>query len=745
MLRLSVSLPRGAFRGGFPLVTRRWATEVPINRLRNIGISAHVDSGKTTLTERILYYTGKISKMHEVNGRDGVGAVMDSMKQERQRGITIKSAATFSTWKECWLNIIDTPGHIDFTVEVERSLRVLDAAVLVICAVGGVQSQTITVDRQMKRYDIPRIVFINKIDRKEAKDVNDLVVSLNDKLGLNLALVSIPDGYGFSPTGCNGTVDIIRRKHISYQGDQGNEIIESEVPEHLIKEVESARTTLIEKLADIDDVVGDKFLEDEEPTVEEIQSAIRQGVIDRKFYPVFVGTAKANIGIQPMLDGVNKYLPDPTEVENRGIVVEEDVEETVVLKNDPKDDLVAMAFKLEQREGKNLAYVRVYQGTLKKGDTVRLAPRGSANWKDAKTGKVVRLVRIHSDEIEDVDRIRCGEIAAIEGIDCASGDTLVNAKQKTIISCESIFVPEPVISIQLIPKSQGKIQDLLAQLKKFEKEDPTFRMNIDSETNELTISGMGELHLEIFIDRLKDLGIDVDKTPPFVQFREYLPCKDGIEYEYRHKKQTGGRGQFAQFCGSLSNLEIELSSRETGDMSVCLNKQPRPILPANFMQSIQKSFKEIIAKGPLLGLPVWGLQMTVTGGQTHEVDSSDAAFNIAVKDFITEKFAQEKGHLLEPVMSVEAVGPKDSDRAIADCLCQRNGDVLKQERGPVDCTIIAEVPLRNMFGFIGDLRSVTAGTGEFTMEYSHHKPVMFHESQQIIADRKKDLLERKKR
>eukprot|EP01060_Flectonema_neradi_P002925 TRINITY_DN1182_c6_g1_i1.p1 TRINITY_DN1182_c6_g1~~TRINITY_DN1182_c6_g1_i1.p1 ORF type:complete len:749 (+),score=173.19 TRINITY_DN1182_c6_g1_i1:38-2284(+) len=746
MLRVSVSLTRGTFKGAFhPFASRRWATEVPIERLRNFGISAHVDSGKTTLTERILYYTGKIGKMHEVNGKDGVGAVMDSMKQERQRGITIKSAATFSTWKDCWLNIIDTPGHIDFTVEVERSLRVLDAAILVVCAVGGVQSQTVTVDRQMKRYNVPRLIFINKIDRKESKPVNETIDALNARLGLNSALVVIPDGYGSSVNGCEGVIDIIRRKHLRFEGESGNLVVESDIPDNMKDITEETRLTLVEKLADVCDVVGDKFLEDEEPTIEEIDAAVRKGVLDRSFYPVYVGSAKANIGVQPLLDGVNRYLPSPPEVENRGIVVNDEKEETVVLNNNPKEDLVAMAFKLEEREGKNLAYVRVYQGTLKKGDTVRLAPRGSANWKDAKTGKVGRLVRVHSDAVEDVERIRCGEIAAVEGIDCASGDTLVNAKQKTLISCESIFVPDPVISIQLIPKEQGKIHNLLAALKKFEKEDPTFRKEIDPETNELTIAGMGELHLDIFIDRLKDQGILVDRGPPFVQFREYLPIDGEREYDYRHKKQTGGRGQFAQFSGVLRNNDVELSSSNDTEKSSCINDQPRPILPMGFVQSIKKAFGQITEKGPLLGLPVWGLEMTITGGQTHEVDSSDAAFNIAVKDFITQQFLENKGHLLEPVMTVEVVGPNGSARNINDLIMARHGEVTKTVAGEVDSVLHAEVPLRHMFGFISELRSATSGSGEFSMEYSHHIPVPHHESVKIIADRKADLAAKENR
>eukprot|EP01064_Diplonema_japonicum_P000984 TRINITY_DN1064_c1_g1_i2.p1 TRINITY_DN1064_c1_g1~~TRINITY_DN1064_c1_g1_i2.p1 ORF type:complete len:763 (+),score=268.33 TRINITY_DN1064_c1_g1_i2:50-2290(+) len=722
----------------------RWISELPTEKLRNFGVSAHIDSGKTTLTERILFYTGKIAKMHEVNGKDGVGATMDSMKQERERGITIKSAATFSTWKDCWLNIIDTPGHIDFTIEVERSLRVLDGAILVVCAVGGVQSQTVTVDRQMKRYDVPRVVFINKLDRKESKEVEHTTQELRKKLGLNAALVQIPNGYGSSPLGVEGVIDIINMKQMQFKGYGGTEIEESEVPAELMEKAQEARTKLIECLADVDETIGDKFIEEVEPTVEEIHAAIRKGTIERTFCAVLIGTAKGNIGVQPLLDAVNNYLPHPGEIENRGIVVNKDgCESSIVLHNDPKKDLVAMAFKLELRAGKLMSYVRVYQGTLKKGDTVRLAPRGSANWKDAKTGKVQKLVRVHSDTVESVDKMKCGEICAVEGIDCASGDTFVNAMQKTLISCESIFVPDPVISIQVNPKNLGQMQDLIAALKKFEKEDPTFKVSVDLETRDLSMSGMGELHLDIFVQRLKEDGIDVTTGAPFVQFREYLPCGDGLDFEYRHKKQSGGRGQFAQLSGSLSNLDVSLSSKDAEEKSEFRNDIVGAILSENYCKSVGKAFSEMMEHGPLLGAPVWGLSMSLSGGQSHEVDSSDFAFNLATKDMLREMFQKHNAVLLEPVMLVETTAPSEANSDIMSALNQRGGNLKETKVGLVDSAIISEVPLRKMFGFISELRSMTKGMGDYSMEYSHHVEVPHYESVKIIEDRKEELSKRK--
>ncbi|KAJ9460828.1 Elongation factor G [Diplonema papillatum] len=721
-------------------VSVRFATDVPTEKLRNFGISAHVDSGKTTLTERILFYTGKIEKMHEVNGKDGVGAVMDSMKQERERGITIKSAATFSMWKDCWYNIIDTPGHIDFTVEVERSLRVLDGAVLVVCAVGGVQSQTLTVDRQMKRYGVPRIIFINKLDRKEAVSVNGTVADLGKKLGLNAALIQLPHGYGKDPLGVQGVVDVITQKLLTFEGPAGIDVKESEVPAELRAEAAEKRAELIEILADLDEGIAEKFLNDEDPTEEEIHAAIRKGVVERTFAPVLVGAAKSNVGCQPLLDAINRYLPHPGEIVNKGIVINDDVESHVVLENDEKKDLVAMAFKLEVRGTKLLTYIRVYQGVLKKGDTVRLAPRGSSNWKDAKTGKITRLVRVHSATEEPVDKIRCGEICAVEGLDCSSGDTLVNASQKTLVSCESIFVPDPVISIQVHPRSQMQMQDLIAHLKKFEREDPTFRMGVDPETKDLSMSGMGELHLDIFVQRLQEAGIEVTTGQPFVQFREYLPIETET-FDHRHKRQSGGRGQFAQLSGVLSRLPISLSSKDNAPKTEFANDIVGGILPENYVKSIQKAFNEMMANGPLLGVQVWGLKCSLTGGMTHEVDSSDFAFNIATKDMIREKF-EKSGLLLEPVMNVEVVVPNASTSEIVGMLTTRMGDVKELKQGVVETTVTADVPLRRMFGFISDLRGCTKGLGDFTMEYSHHIEVPQYESATIIEDRKAELAKR---
>ena len=548
-------------------VFARYASAIPLEKLRNFGVSAHIDSGKTTLTERILYYTGKIDKIHEVRGKDGVGAVMDSMKQERERGITIKSAATFAQWGETYFNIIDTPGHIDFTVEVERSLRVLDGAILVVCAVGGVQSQTITVDRQMKRYNVPRVVFINKLDRKESKDVKITVSDLNHRLGINSGLVTIPNGYGHSPLGCEGIVDIIDQEYVTFEGPNGVDVTRSsDIPADIKEEVDETRALLIEKLAEVDEELGEKYIMEEDITPADIKAAIRRTTIARTFCPVYCGSAKGNFGVQLVLNAVAEFLPNPTEVPNYGIIVKDGEEEQVTLKSDPKEDLIAMVFKLDIVNNKTLAYVRVYQGTLKKGDTVRIAPRGSANWKEAKTAKISKLVKLHSNNFIEVDKVPAGEIAGIEAFECASGDTLVNAMSKTMTSCESIFIPVPVISATLFPQQISDLQNLLAKLKRFEKEDPTFQCAIDHETKDITISGMGELHLDIFVQRLmSEENIAVRVGEPFVQYREYLPASEGdeIKFDYRHKKQSGGRGQFAQMSGYMTRSASELSTKDT--------------------------------------------------------------------------------------------------------------------------------------------------------------------------------------
>eukprot|EP00756_Hemistasia_phaeocysticola_P034007 Hpha_TRINITY_DN16499_c0_g2::TRINITY_DN16499_c0_g2_i1::g.159281::m.159281/K02355/fusA, GFM, EFG; elongation factor G len=722
---------------------RRFAGDTNLEKLRNFGISAHIDSGKTTLTERILYYTGRINKIHEVKGKDGVGATMDSMAQERERGITIKSAATFTQWKDYWFNIIDTPGHVDFTVEVERALRVLDGAILVVCGVGGVQSQTITVDRQMRRYNVPRVCFINKLDRKEAKAVQTTVKDLNQRLGLQGALVQIPIGYGSSAHGVEGVVDLIRMKKLTFEGDMGRDVVESEVPAEMLDEAKEARQVLIERLADLDETVGDRFLSEEEPTEDEINSAIRKATIARDFVPVFVGTAKGNVGVQPVLDGVGKYLPNPGEVKNTGIVVEGGEEKQVELYSDPKKDLVVMAFKLEVNGGKTLSYCRVYQGTLRKGDTVRVAPRGSANWKEAVTAKVTRLARMHSNKMEDVASIPAGEICAIEGVACSSGDTLINANQRTLVSCESMFVPEPVISLQVFPKDVTRLQDLLNLLKRFEREDPTFRTQVDPETKDLTVSGMGELHLEIYLDRIRtEFGIDNYSGQPFVQFREYLGATH--DFDHRHKKQSGGRGQFAQLSGRLELKEdAVMSSKDTGAKNEFKNELIGSDLPENFQKSIIKAFNEVCEAGPLLGAPVWGLRFILQGGQIHEVDSSDFAFNIATKDMLTNAFEEKQGTLLEPVMFTEVTVPSEYTSDVLGSLTQRQADVKETHAGMVDTTIEADVPLRQMFGFVSELRGATKGMGEFSMEYSHHTEVPHYEATEIIKKRRAEMLKRK--
>ncbi|KAG7471081.1 hypothetical protein MATL_G00120670 [Megalops atlanticus] len=486
---------------------------IPNERIRNIGISAHIDSGKTTLTERILYYTGRIAEMHEVKGKDGVGAVMDSMELERQRGITIQSAATYTMWKQHNINIIDTPGHVDFTIEVERSLRVLDGAVLVLCAVGGVQCQTMTVNRQMKRYSVPFLTFINKLDRLGANP-NRALQQMRTKLNHNAAFVQIPIGLEGN---LQGIIDLLEERSMYFEGPFGQSIRYDEIPADMRAEASDRRQELVECVANADEVLGEMFLEERVPTVDDLKAAIRRATLQRSFTPVMVGSALKNKGVQPLLDGVLEYLPDPTEVKNYAIINEEDSSEASKILMDPtRDDshpFVGLAFKLEAGRFGQLTYIRVYQGCLKKSEYIY-------NTRTGKRVRVQRLVRLHSDQMEDVEAVYAGDICALFGIDCASGDTFT-ARTSANLSMESIHVPDPVISMSMRPSNKNDLEKFSKGINRFTREDPTFRVIFDTESKETIISGMGELHLEIYSQRLeREYNCPCVMGKPKVAFRE---------------------------------------------------------------------------------------------------------------------------------------------------------------------------------------------------------------------------------
>uniref|UniRef100_A0A671VVC0 G elongation factor mitochondrial 1 n=1 Tax=Sparus aurata TaxID=8175 RepID=A0A671VVC0_SPAAU len=548
----------------------------PNERIRNIGISAHIDSGKTTLTERVLYYTGKIAEIHEVKGKDGVGATMDSMELERQRGITIQSAATYTVWKNHNVNIIDTPGHVDFTIEVERALRVLDGAVLVLCAVGGVQCQTLTVNRQMKRYNVPFLTFINKLDRMGANPSRALQ-QMRTKLNYNAAFVNMPIGLEGN---MRGIIDLVEERSMYFEGPFGQNIRYDEIPADFRAEAADRRQELVECVANADEFLGEMFLEEKIPTNDDLKAAIRRATVQRLFSPVLVGTALKNKGVQPLLDAVLDYLPNPTEVKNYAIHNDEDSSTTSKIEMDPTRDAsnpyVGLAFKLEAGRFGQLTYVRVYQGCLKKGEYIY-------NTRTSKKVRVQRLVRLHADQMEDVDEVYAGDICALFGIDCASGDTFTS-KTSANLSMESIHIPEPVISMSIKPTNKNDLDKFSKGINRFTREDPTFRVQFDTESKETIISGMGELHLEIYSQRMeREYNCPCVMGKPKVAFRETITSP--VSFDFTHKKQSGGSGQYGKVIGVLEPLEPEdFTKLEFEDQTIGTN------VPKQFVPAVEKPY-----------------------------------------------------------------------------------------------------------------------------------------------------------
>lgn len=671
-----------------------------MDKVRNIGISAHIDSGKTTLTERILFYTGRIHAIHEVRGKDGVGAKMDSMDLEREKGITIQSAATYCQWKENQINIIDTPGHVDFTIEVERALRVLDGAILVLCGVAGVQSQSITVDRQMRRYNVPRLAFINKLDRSGANPWR-VIEQLREKLRLNARAVQIPIGLEDK---IEGLVDVISMKAHIFSGENGEKIEEKEIPSHLQEEAKKIREELIGALADVDENIADKFLMEQPLTEAEIRAAIRKATIALKFVPVFMGSAYKNKGVQLLLDGVGHYLPNPQEVENVALD-QSKAEERVVLSSDEDKPLVMLAFKLEDGRFGQLTYMRIYQGCVKKGDFI-------VNAATRKKVKVPRLARMHSNEMEDIDSASAGDIIAMFGIDCASGDTFTDGTVNFTMT--SMHVPDPVISLAVAPKDKSSDANFSKALNKFTKEDPTFRVTRDEESNETIISGMGELHLEVYVERMKrEFNCAVITGNPQVAFRETITKH--ADFVSVHKKQTGGAGQYAKIGGFIEPMEFEENKVYEFVDDIVGGSIPREFIPA-----CDKGFQEQLKKGNLIGFPVVGVRACINDGAYHAVDSSEMAFRLCAMAAIREVYAKASPVVLEPIMKLEVSVPEEFQGAVTGQVNQRRGLVQGTQNTEAYVIIEAEVPLMEMFGYSTVLRSATQGKGEFTMEFSRY-------------------------
>jgi len=689
-----------------------------LKRVRNIGISAHIDSGKTTLTERILYYTGRIHAIHDVRGKDGVGAKMDSMDLERERGITIQSAATHCSWgpedDRHHINIIDTPGHVDFTIEVERALRVLDGAVLVLCSVAGVQSQSITVDRQMRRYNVPRLAFVNKCDRQGANPFR-VCDQLREKLNHNSVMIQIPIGLEEKH---EGVVDLVTMRAFRFFGDNGEEIVESDIPEELVAVANERREIMLDAVSLYSDELMEAMLE-ETVTPELIHDAIRKATISMNLTPVLLGSAYKNKAVQKLLDAVVAYLPAPMDVKNEGIDLDKegtDDERRLTIPSDISGPFVALAFKLEDGRYGQLTYLRIYSGTLRRQDTIE-------NVRNNKRVKVGRLVRMHSDDMEEIEDACAGDIVAIFGVDCFSGDTFTDSKVNYAMT--SIHVPAAVISLTITPKDTKAQQNLSKAIARFAKEDPTFRVATDEETGETIISGMGELHLDVYIERMKrEYKAEVITSPPRVAYRETITRR--ADFDYTHKKQTGGSGQYGRVAGWMEPVE--------GVDYEFVDDIKGGLIPREYIPSCDKGFRSMIDKGGLIEAPVTGVRVGINDGAFHAVDSSDMAFQAAAKGAWRSAYLSAKPVVLEPIMKVGVEGPTEFQGAMIGTLNQRRGVILGMTEADGYCQIEAEVPLSEMFGYSNALRSCTQGKGEFSMEFGRYDRVPTSVQEQIVKE-----------
>ena len=684
-----------------------------LNDLRNIGIFAHIDSGKTTLSERILYYAGRIHRMQEVHCE---GATMDHMDLERERGITITSAATSVDWKGATINLIDTPGHVDFTVEVERSLHVLDGAVLVLCAVGGVQAQSLTIDRQMRRYRVPRLAFINKMDRAGA-DPHGVTEQLRAKLGCDAAMMQIPIG---AEAGFRGVVDLVSQEALYFDGPVGQHVRREPIPAEMADEALRARRKMLEALSMYDDELMELLLSDEEVPEPLIHRTIAAAVTRLEFTPVFLGSAFRNKGVQPLLDAMVRYLPSPPQ-STATAFTHGNPDQKFALRCDPRAPAVAMAFKIVEDPYGALTFMRVYQGTLVKGGSY-------FNQRTGRKARLSRIVRMHADQREDIDEAAAGDIVAVLGVDCASGDTF--ASEPRYCTLDSMYVPEPVIHMSVAPAARDGADRLGKALRQFRCEDPTFRVTNDRETGETLIAGMGELHLEIYVQRIsREFGVEVEVGRPKVNYRE-APTRPA-DFNVRHRKQTGGSGQYAHIIGTLDVLSHDADETFLFEDRVTGGRIPKEYIPA-----VEKGFRRGILKGPVAGYPVVGLHVKLDDGSYHEVDSSEMAFKTCARTAMREAFPRTRPVLLEPVMKIEIECPTQFRGAVVGNLTARRAVVHATELlGPIT-RIEGEVPLSETFGYSTTLRSLTQGQGTFTMEFARYKRLPSSLAEEVIADRK---------
>ncbi len=713
-------------------------------KTRNIGISAHIDSGKTTLSERILFYCSKIHKIEDVKG-GGAGATMDHMELEKEKGITITSAATTVEWmgidkkgikyaegdeKNIKINLIDTPGHVDFTVEVERSLRVLDGAILVLCSVAGVQSQSITVDRQMKRYRVPRLAFLNKMDRMGANPYNG-VKALKEKLNHNACLMQLPIGAEENYKGC---IDLVTMKAYYFDGDNGENVREEAIPAELMDAAQKGREELLDTVSAFDDEMMEAILDGKDISEEAIHAAVKKGVQSLQFTPVFMGSAFKNKGVQLLLNAVARYLPSPLSAEHAKAIDSKTGEKVELLPEFDKG-LVCMAFKITDEQFGQLTYTRIYQGTLNKGDTL-------INTRTKKRVRVGRIVRMNSNDRENIDSASAGDIIAMIGVDCASGDTFVSDDGNLEhLSCEGMHVPIPVIELSIKAKDKEMQARMSKGLQRFIKEDPTFHLFTDEESGETRIAGMGELHLEIYVERLKrEYKAEVEIGAPQVNYRETI--RGQAKFEYTHKKQTGGSGQFAKVAGYIKALTDDRKERE--DQVYRFNNEIKGgVIPNEFIPSCEKGFNDVMNKGPLAAFPVIDVEVFLQDGQYHDVDSSDLAFRIAARMALRDAIKNANPVLLEPIMKVEVETPQDYQGFVIGDLSSRRGVILGSESTDTgDAIINAHVPLSEMFGYATVLRSGTAGKAGYSMEFAKYEPCPSHVQEKVIAARKDKLNER---
>lgn len=729
-LQRSLPLSKRTFAVGAKAQTK-YASAKDLKLLRNIGISAHIDSGKTTTTERILFYTGRIAAIHEVSGKDGVGAKMDSMQLEKEKGITIKSAATHTQWErngnDYHINIIDTPGHVDFTVEVERSLQVLDGAIMLVCGSSGVQSQTLTVDRQMKRYNVPRVIFINKLDRIGV-DPFRIVPQIRKELGINAAFVQLPIGLEENH---EGVIDLIENKAYRFDGPNGEEIVPYDIPEKFEDQVEEYRMKLLEALGEVDEEMEMAFLEEAFPEVADLKAAIRRQCIAQKFAPVFCGSAFKNKGVQLLVDGVCDYLPSPDcvthqaidpaiEVENR-----DDPANKVDLTTDKKAPLLALAFKIEEGKYGQLTWMKVYQGTLKRGAMIQ----ANGDQKSKKV-KVPKIVRLHSEELQDIDEAYAGDICAVFGVPCRSGTTFSDGRCKNVIN--PMHVPEPVMSYAIAVKSRDNLTKFANGIERFQNEDPTFKVGQDPNSNETIFRGMGELHLDIYIERLRrEYGVDCEVGKPRVNYKEVITKR--VEFDHTHKKQTGGQGQYGRIIGYIEPLpenskeEFQFESQLKG-----------PNIPKEYFKSIGKGFESMVLKGPQIGAPIVNLKAVLVDGAYHEVDSSDMAFSLCAQGAFRKIWNDLGPQITEPMMNIEVAIPAEFESTVATGLSKRTCqiDTIEQDQLGVNSTIKSRGPLDQMFGYVTELRSQTQGKGEFSMEYDCHELTMTHKKMDLMEEYK---------